>query len=105
MVVLRDVTDHIRSARGAIQKASEAARANIREQLLQVDQGLRELEAGDSTQSDVSPKRERLEQIEEKLVGMADRADDTTVERHLEVARDHLDQYRQARGIPEEERD
>lgn len=98
------MAQHLRKAREAVQSAAEEAEANVREQLLHVDEGLMEIVEGDKVEGDAPPKRDRLEEIEEKVVGLADETESEETRRRLEEVRDHLDSYRRARGIPEEER-
>lgn len=96
------MTDHIQQARQSIQQAADAARANVREQLLHVDEGLMEIESGDKTDQTVSDP-ETLETIEEKLVGLVDQVDNSEAQHHLRDARDCLDLHRRAHGLDSEE--
>ncbi|WP_224447793.1 DUF7553 family protein [Haloprofundus salilacus] len=90
----------IADARAEIRRASEDADGEAREQLLSLDEGLTEL-AGDKVENDGPPKENRVKQVEEKIVGLANELDDDhRAQDRLETARDYLDQYRQERGIP-----
>lgn len=99
------MTDELAAARKAVQRASETVDdASIREQLRSIDEGLMEMteseggttdsggETPAKTQGDV-PHGENLEEVEEKVVGLASRTDEPT-RSHLENARDDIDAYR-----------
>ncbi|XVH30390.1 DUF7553 family protein [Haloferacaceae archaeon DSL9] len=93
------MAQHIESAREAIQRAGDSAEANVREQLLHVDEGLMELTEGDKTPSEAPPGGNNLEEIEAKLVGLADETEDAAARERLEAARDHLDAHRREHGL------
>lgn len=94
------MADDLSRARDAVRRAADAAdAAEVREQLRSIDEGLMELTESSTeegspakTAGDV-PDGERLERIEETLVGLASRTDGRTREA-LEDARDHVDAYR-----------
>jgi hypothetical protein len=96
------MADRLASAREAVRRASDVSDdSTVREQLRSIDQGLREMtEASETTTDDVStegdvPHGEELRTVEEKIVGLADRADDEA-RAHLEDARDAIDDYRRS---------
>ncbi|WP_224332806.1 DUF7553 family protein [Haloprofundus halobius] len=94
----------IAAARAEIRRASDRTDGETREQLLSLDEGLMELGGGDKVESDGPPKEDRVEQVEETLVGLANELDDDHwIQDRLETARDYLDQYRQERGVPTDE--
>lgn len=96
------MADHLQQARHSVQAAADAARANIREQLLHVDEGLMEQESGDKTQERTPAEPDALKEIETKLVGLSDQVDDPEARARLQEARTSLDRYRQARGAADE---
>lgn len=97
------MTEHIQQARQSVQAAADTARANIREQLLHVDEGLMELESGDKSQPQTPADPDTLETVESKLVGLIDEVDDPKAHSELREARDEIDLHRQARGLSSEE--
>jgi len=94
------MAEELAEARDAVQRASETVDdASIREQLQSIDEGLMELTESKSsadsaakTESDV-PHGDDLEQVEQKVVGLASRTDAET-RSYLEDARDSIDAYR-----------
>lgn len=94
------MTNHLRRAREEIQRASERADGEVRENLLSVDEGLRELTEGGKTEAPVesTDSGERFEHVEEKLRGLMDETDDET-EAALRNARNELDAYRRDQDL------
>lgn len=93
---------HLATAREAIQRASDATdNETVRKQLRSIDEGLMEMtEAGDlpddvpKTEGDV-PHGDDLEEVEQRLADLAGTADGEA-RTHVKVARDAIDDYRQA---------
>lgn len=96
------MTEHLTNARQSVQQAADSTRANVREQLLHVEEGLMELESGDKTSETVSDP-DRLETVESKLAGLIDTAENPDARGLLQDARDELDLHRRARGLQSEE--
>ncbi|WP_433631918.1 DUF7553 family protein [Halomicrococcus sp. NG-SE-24] len=94
------MTNHLRRAREEIQRASERADGEVRENLLSLDEGLDELTEGGKTEGpDESKDRgERFEHVEEKLLGLMDETDAET-ETALRNARNELDAYRRDQDL------
>lgn len=67
-----------------LDRAADRADSHVREQVLSVEEGLREIVGGDKT-SDAAPHADRLEELEEKLAGLA-RETDGEVNRHVTTA-------------------
>lgn len=87
------MTRHLAVAREAVQSAAEIADdSTVHEQLNSIDRGLDTLTAAEAPEDDVE-QGDRLEQIEAKIVGLADETDGRTHD-YLETARDHVDAYR-----------
>lgn len=86
------MVDRIEKARRLVADASEDAdKRDIHEQLNSIDEGLKVL--GDEESPD-EVRGDRLEEVEEKLVGLGNQVDDESVLRRIEDARDHIDAYR-----------
>lgn len=86
------MVDRIEKARRLVADASEDAdKRDIHEQLNSIDEGLQVL---DDAESENEVKGDRLEEVEEKLVGLGNQVDDESVLRRIEDARDHIDAYR-----------
>ncbi|WP_049927034.1 DUF7553 family protein [Halopiger goleimassiliensis] len=71
---------------------SEACPTNPREASGLDPEAVHEEQDGDLTQRDPDPKADRIEQLAEKLDGLADEASGETVD-HIEAARDHCIAY------------
>ena len=87
------MADELANARVAVQRASEDSdNATVREQLDSIDRGLMELSESEST-LDNEPHGDRLEEVEEKIVGLMDETDGSAHTR-LGDARDSIDANR-----------
>lgn len=85
--------DPLTEARTAVNEAIDATDdSTVREQLQRVDEGLDEL-SGDEAPDDPQQQGERLETVEEKLVGLGDQVSGPA-QTHVENARDHIDEFR-----------
>lgn len=87
---------HIAAAREAVQSAAElAADSTVHEQLNSVDRGLAQVsDGGASAPDDDVAQGDRLQELEETLVGLGEEAESDLVLDHVETARDHVDAYR-----------
>lgn len=111
--------DELARARAALQRASdETDDPTVREQLRSLDEGVMELVGGEKTEAtpaegdpadagdetteaapaegdpaDAAVQGDRLEEVESKVVGLADETDGVTRD-HLGEVRDALDAYR-----------
>jgi hypothetical protein len=82
-------------ARDAIQTASDHTDdATVHEQLQSIDEALDGLSGGDTLEDDAEEGK-RLEALEHQLVKLGNHTDGRA-QRHLEVARDNVDRYRQS---------
>lgn len=88
--------DQLSVARQSIQQASETAdESDVQEQLKSLDEGMMELtDEGKTKESDPAVEVDRLEEIEEKLVGLLEKTDGAT-NTQIEEARDAIDIFRQ----------
>lgn len=89
---------HLQRAREYVQRASEAADGETRENLLSIDEALGALTEQTQGSSDPDDEATRFEEVEEKLQGLLDETDDET-EATIREARDELDAYRQQRDL------
>lgn len=87
------MASHVEAARELLDRASDTAGADVRENVLHVDQGLQEVVGGDLTE-DASPKPDRLDELAEKLAGLERRTDGETREQ-LRAARTHVEALRE----------
>lgn len=95
--------NQIERASEEIQRASEGAESNVREQLQQIANSLDEMAVEAEEDDPAKPHQDYLEEIEEKIVGLANETEEGgTTRPHLETARTHLDSYRRDHGIPRE---
>ena len=92
------MTDHLERARENVQIASESADGETRENLLSLDEALGALLEQTGGAESPDDEGDRFEEVEEKLQGLRDETDDET-EATLRRAEDHLDEYRQSRGL------
>lgn len=90
------MTDRTERARAELERASETAEANVREQLQSIDEGLDELLGGDTTE-DSRPHGDRLRELAEKLEGLEHETEGET-RTHVEEARTLIDDYREEHG-------
>lgn len=81
-------------AHDELERAEEHASSHVREQLQSIDEGVFEEESGVRTQDEPGPKDDRIAELEEKLRGLAERAEPPT-QGHIESARDHLRSHRE----------
>lgn len=88
--------EQLKAARQAVQQASETADdRDVQEQLKSIDEALEELTGEEKTrESDPAEEGDRLQEVEEKLVGLLDRTDGAT-EQEIQEARDAIDTFRQ----------
>lgn len=87
----------LRRAREAVESASNATEdATIHEQLESIDVALADL-SGSATLDDDAEEGDRLEEIERQLVELGNDADGPA-KRHIETARDLLDEFRRVRA-------
>lgn len=95
VTVSYDMANQIERARKEVQRASDEAEANVREQLLKIVNALEEMEVEADEDEPAVPQEDYLEEVEEKIVGLAtETEEDSTSRPHLETARNHLDSYR-----------
>ena len=92
------MTGHLRRTREQIQRASESADGETRENLLSLDEALGSLIEQTTETGDPADAADRFEEVEEKLRGLLDEVDGET-EATLREARDHLDSYRRERDL------
>lgn len=86
---------HIDAAREAVESASEITDdSTVHEQLDSITRGLDSVSDEEGPTDDYE-RGDRLEELESKLVGLGDEADDDVVVDYLRTARDHIDAYRQ----------
>ena len=84
--------EHLKRVRERLQAATDAADRPIDTQLHSITRGVYEEQDGDLTQREPDPKADRIEELAEKLDGLADEASGETVD-HIETARDHCISY------------
>lgn len=89
---------HLRRVRENVQRASEDADGETRENLLSIDEALVALTEQTEGSADPDDEADRFEEVEEKLQGLIGETDDET-EARLREARDELDAYRQRRDL------
>ncbi|RKD95597.1 DUF7553 family protein [Halopiger aswanensis] len=80
--------EHLKRVREYLQYATEGADGPVQTQLNSLTKGVFEEQADDLTAGDDPPKADRIEEIAEKLDGLAAEADGKTTE-HILAARDH----------------
>lgn len=90
------MTDRIERARTELERASETAKAHVREQLQSIEEGLDELVGGDKTEES-RPHGDRLRELAEKLDGLGREAEGET-RAHIEEARTLIDSYQEEHG-------
>lgn len=89
------MVDRIEQAASIVDDASELTDdSTIREQLDSVVSGLNAV----AEEPDDAVKGDRLEEVEAKIVGLGDEAEDERVEAALQDARDHVDAFRRDRA-------
>lgn len=76
--------DRPERVREELERATEGADRDVREQLRSIEEGLDEIFGGDKTR-DAPPHPDRLAELEEKLAGLGDEADGD-VHRHVATA-------------------
>ncbi|WP_049996145.1 DUF7553 family protein [Halococcus sediminicola] len=76
--------------RAELQRASDAADSEIQRHLNFLNEGLMELAEGDKT-ADTKADRDRVVELEEKLVSLSAEVDDQATVSHIENVLDHLD--------------
>ena len=84
--------EHLKRVREYLQYATEGADRPVQTQLNSITAGVFEEQDGHLTQSDPDPKVDRIEEIAEKLDGLAAEASGETTD-HILVARDHCLEY------------
>lgn len=85
--------DDLRAAYDELERANEHASRTVRQQLNSIEEGMFEELDGERTQAEPGPKADRIAELEKKLDGLADEAEDPT-HAHIAQAREHLRSYR-----------
>lgn len=93
------MADEIARAREEMERAGDEAESNVREPLMSLSDGLKELAGGDKTQ-DTRPHDDRLLEVEHRLDELADETEGTPRER-IRRAKTLVENYR--RDVPTEE--
>ena len=93
----RDPDDHLKRVREGLQAATETADRPVDTQLNSITAGVFEEQEGHLTQPDPGPKADRIEELAEKLDGLADEASGETVE-YIRTARNHCLEYLEEGG-------
>ncbi|WP_263017897.1 DUF7553 family protein [Natronobiforma cellulositropha] len=87
------MSDHLERAHEELTRARDHAGSVVRKQLASVEEGLTEEVAGGRTQREFDPKDDRLAELESKLDGLVDEADEPTRE-HVARARAYVHEFR-----------
>lgn len=92
-----DPDEHLKLVRERLQHATAGADRPIDTQLNSITAGVFEEQDGDLTRGEAEPKTDRIEELAEKLDGLAAEASGETTE-HVLAARDHCLEYLEEGG-------
>lgn len=87
-----DPDEHLKRVRERLQQATDDADRQVRTQIHSITAGVYEERDGTLTQREPNPKADRIEELAEKLDGLANEATGETTA-HVAIARDHCLAY------------